>query len=370
MNPHLKQFLEANVSQSPHSRQFTLLKLNYGKKQTEEVEPGVKSSREPTVVPVAAHVPRDDVKTNVNMGVEVQKPLYDGYILSPDAVKDMLADDMEPEPSATSAQAHYNATKHLRGKPKSKTETRATMTETRSNLQSAQMPTPPDVLLNLKFDSNDANQTPRDFVNVADLDSDSIEHILKLIENEQSGRKGQKGTKPTSTETAEVPKVDELTKKLLGPGRLEDNANYEELMAEGITAGRSSSNRQQAADELQTIDDRIRAMNQIAEQIGQDYAKFGHLADKLDELVEMRQIAEKTVSRTDKPAVREVTFKKPVETATSALKQSKEPVHHVPKSVRITLLPFFLFVIIILKNNIPVYITFKQIRTIESFLLS
>lgn len=133
LNVHVKNFIES--SRGPNLRHFTLLKLNYNQQQQQQQQAFERSQTEPLAPPPPPQPPKTELKS---VEVEVQKPLYDGYILAPDAVKDMLDVDIDA-PFHSSAEAHYNATQHLREsdrKPsKKKTETRSTMTETKSLLQ-------------------------------------------------------------------------------------------------------------------------------------------------------------------------------------------------------------------------------------------
>lgn len=157
----------------------------------------------------------------------------------------------------------------------------------------------------MKFDTSSTSEAAqqRDFVNVVDLDSDSIDHILKLIENDQNNREKNRRKQPgkkddNKTEEEPFEKGDALTKKLLEITRTEDEyKQYDEIMAQQIAAeterSKSSIQKRRALNDLQFIDDRIRAMNEIADEISGDYAKFGKLADKLSDLVDLRQMAEK-----------------------------------------------------------------------------
>lgn len=129
LNPHLKNFIDASSSKP---RQLTLLKLNYDQQQRVQVEIPQRdvSQRARSKSPER---PKQPIEVK-SVGVEVEKPLYDGYILAPDVFKDLL--ENEPQvPRQTSAEAHFKATEYLRDKPKKKTETRSTMTETKSHLQ-------------------------------------------------------------------------------------------------------------------------------------------------------------------------------------------------------------------------------------------
>lgn len=179
-----------------------------------------------------------------------------------------------------------------------------------NKFKSAQMPTPPDVLLNLKFEADESTDAPRDFVNVADLDSEAIEHILKLIENNQNNRV-KKQPKPSSKPSEITPtqvisemenQGDELTHQILDLTQANKDAafkQYDEIMERRIAAERERARliggKQRAVDELEVIDERIRAINRIADGISDDYTRLGKFADKLSDLVDLREIAEKRV---------------------------------------------------------------------------
>jgi hypothetical protein len=136
--------------------------------------------------------------------VQVAKPLYDGFILAPGLFEELLRMNVENEQvSASSALAHFKATQHIRDalasgngvgsdnviKPK-----RDTFTMTDSSTVNGAYPIPPNILLKLKFDDaaprrDDSDENAaKDFVNVADLDSNDVDDILKLIEHEQNKR--------------------------------------------------------------------------------------------------------------------------------------------------------------------------------------
>ena len=139
MNPHLRKFIDLSSPNRPtRIGEFKLLKLNYNQAQREQQQHPIDRSIKPTPreeeTAVKPEPPKSSRETK-SVEVEVEKPMYDGYILKPDAVKDML-DDLPEQPFYSSAEAHYNATQHLREKPKGKkTESRSTMTEIKPPLQ-------------------------------------------------------------------------------------------------------------------------------------------------------------------------------------------------------------------------------------------
>lgn len=310
LNPYLKHFLDASSSRPNHMRKFPLLKLNYDRTQQQQEQTTKPSAN----ISQYQHTPQklDNDKTldekskqpMKSVGVEAEKPMYDGYILSPDAVKDMLHDhDDQTAPFQTSADAHYKATKHLRDKPKKLTDTKFTMTD----ISSAPVPAP-DVLLNLKFDV-DKDSDDRDFVNVVDLEPEAVEHILKLIEHEQANRRPRSPRKEATEQQQQNNNVpskggDELTQKLLEFKRTADEyKEYDEVMAQQIAEQtervKSDVAKQRAVDDIRFIDEKIRAMNRMADEMTNDYGKFGRLADKLSDLVEQREVAEKLAETDD-----------------------------------------------------------------------
>ena len=134
--------------------------------------------------------------------VQVQKPMYDGYLIAPGAF-DQLLDNVNEKISATNAQAHYNSTQHLRDaerqqqQQQQKTNKKSTYTSTDG--LSNHNPISPDILFKLHFDAkrkdrqsrNEEDEESKDFVNVADLDGNACDDLLKLIEREQSKRQGK-----------------------------------------------------------------------------------------------------------------------------------------------------------------------------------
>jgi hypothetical protein len=268
-------------------------------------------------------------KTQESKAVQIQKPLYDGYLIAPGAFDDMLNANAENEQlSATSAQAHFSSTQHLRDaqkeahKRQSKRET-YTMTD---NLNMAD-PIAPDILFKLHFDSSrkdrqttDENTAAdsKDYVNVVDLDSNDVDNLLKLIEHEQNRRQGKfvsvSPRKPKVVAAKEevledtgvdlIPDKDEeprlradaLTERILATSK-EEWREYDQIMEQQIKeatrlAG-GSINRQRAANELKFIDDKIKLMNEMAGEMDSDYAKYSKIVGEVQSLTRQRELIER-----------------------------------------------------------------------------
>ena len=131
--------------------------------------------------------------------------MYDGYILAPGAFDDLL-NNLNEKISATNAQAHYNSTQHLRDQDLEQRQLqknkKSAYTMTDASTSDA-MPIPPDILFKLHFDAKrkdralntnnrDDDGKEKDFVNVADLDGQAVDDLLKLIEREQIKRQQPK----------------------------------------------------------------------------------------------------------------------------------------------------------------------------------
>ena len=113
-------------------------------------------------------------------------------------------------------------------------------------------------------------------------------------------------------------------------------------MAQQIAAeterSRSSIQKRRALNELQFIDDRIRAMNQIADEISGDYVKFGKLADKLSDLVDLREVAEKATEIDDDDQIQppeQPPIKKDVKKPTVVKKPALKQIEILPMVIKI-----------------------------------
>jgi hypothetical protein len=244
----------------------------------------------------------------VNKEVEVEKPLYDGYILKPGTFDEMLPKEKSNEETST-AETHYHATQHLRDKVKIEAQVEKlknrkdifTMTDNLSNVNNLA----PDILFKLKFDpmkkgreENINNfELEKDFVNVADLNSDAVQDMLKLIENEQNKRTGAlivaSSSKPSrlpvvipdekkdEVETNVLSlKSDALTEKLLSD---EKELNYDLMHQNLLASNARSKSRQAVLNEFKLMDEKIKIMNDIAGEIGNDYVKYNKIVDTIQD---------------------------------------------------------------------------------------
>jgi hypothetical protein len=165
----------------------------------------VKETKPPTPIQPPPPTPQPpQVKETTSQEVQVQKPMYDGYMLAPGVFDDLL-NNVNEKISATNAQAHYNSTQHLRDQDLEQRQLqknkKSAYTMTDASTSDA-MPIPPDILFKLHFDakrkgraqpSSEGNiGNEKDFVNVADLDGEAVDDLLKLIEREQIKRQQPK----------------------------------------------------------------------------------------------------------------------------------------------------------------------------------
>lgn len=316
INKHLREFIEMSKKNTTPStdnvgKNFPLLKLNYTREEVtirpviEPTQPD-RPSRERKKTKKPAAIVQETKQ------VETQKPLYDGYILAPDAVKDMLN---EPDMSnfISSASAHYDATKHLRQEVKGPSANKKDSSTMTGDIPNVANVIPPDILFKLKFDDPTEGNS-RDYVNVVDLDSQAVEDLLKLIEHEQDKRKPVVTIEPSArkeeeeatthrpedeeAQTPAAPQADRLTEKLLNYTKTEDEwRDYDKAMSDQINEAtnlaRSDINKQQMINELRFIDEKIRLINEMATEMTGDYTKYDKITKKLDDLVSDRHLIEK-----------------------------------------------------------------------------
>ena len=315
---------------NPNIKLLTLQNPNTKSNRNEIEDQTNKISHETT--DKADVIPTRETKQPVQMvhkEVEVEKPLYDGYILKPEAFEEMLPKEKGPI-DASSAEAHYHATQHLRDELKKQAQTEKyknrkdtfTMTDNLSNVNNLA----PDILFKLKFDpmkkgrEAHKNDFERDFVNVADLNSDAVEDMLKLIENEQNKRTGtlviaSRPAKPTvivtipekekEEEIEQSPlKADALTEKLL---KDEEKLNYD-LMHENILSSNArSKSRQTVLNEFKIMDEKIKIMNDIAGEIGNDYQKYNKIVDTIQDFNKILDMThEYPIGSKDVPRMEEI----------------------------------------------------------------
>lgn len=358
VNKHVKQFIQL-TSQTSSLKNFPLLKLNFDEaeevhnrkeiekleksfstessiKSTEKIQRSVQTSFISSSASSSSKKNEIYVKKQ-SKETQVQKPMYDGYIIAPGAFDELLNEENEKQ-SATSALAHYNSTQHLRDVDEnqrrlSNANRRDTFTTT--DALSNANPIAPHILFKLQFDSsrkdrqvNDVNsELIKDFVNVADLDSNSVEDILKIIENEQNKRKGKYvqisdkkrvvkdlPEKETSfceeqvddiaqndltVNNEQAPRKDSLTEKLLlnFTKTEEEWKEYDEVMHRQIEQSNkqaeTSVSKQRMANELRYIDEKIKLMNQMASEMSNDYTKYNKIVEKIEDFGKQREMIEK-----------------------------------------------------------------------------
>ncbi len=208
-------------------RDFTLLKLNYNSQPVQERSHPIGESPQPVQLPSQnllllsntesvspsrrpsiniikspptpaeiESVTRPTSPHNQSQQTQCQKPLYDGYILAPDAFADHLNQN-NTEAANTYAEFQYKSTQYLRSTTlatnASGKKTAGTSTDGLANSE----PLAPNILFKLKFDSGRkdreeaVDEVCKDFVNVIDLDSHAVDDMLRLIETEQSKRSGK-----------------------------------------------------------------------------------------------------------------------------------------------------------------------------------
>jgi hypothetical protein len=268
------------------------------------------------------------VKTE-SKSVEAMQPLYDGYILKPGIFDELMPKE---KVDVSSAYAHYHATEHLREqqqpieKPK-KGKDIFTMTDNLANANAVA----PDILFKLKFDplkkgreTNSNNiELEKDFVNVADLNSDAVQEMLRLIEREQNKRtetyinskaKIPKPTfvvKETVKEVKEIEidkelqlKPDTLTEKLL---KDEEQLDYDLLHQNLISSHARSKSRQTVLDEFKLMDQKIKIMNDIAGGIGNDFLKYNKMVDTIQDYSKIADMThEYPIGSKDIPRIEEI----------------------------------------------------------------
>jgi hypothetical protein len=266
INKHVKNFIDLNVNYSKNKKKFQLLTLN----STEIiVEDRKEKSTEETVKKYEVHVEANkeskkeesvDIKSkdksiSKEAQVQVDRPLYDGFILAPGLFDELLKINKENEQlSGSSALAHFVSTQYIRDRQEldmKKTTRNKKDAFTATDSDPGANPISPDILFKLKFDSNrekkDKNDpdSKRDFVNVADLDSHDVDDILKLIEYEQNKREAAAKNEKTITLTKDVMNI---TSSIL----LNDTKFNETALTE-----KSDIQKENESDEKQPVKDNL-----------------------------------------------------------------------------------------------------------------
>jgi len=360
LNKHVKEFISVNKS-SAHAnyKQFPLLKLNFNEGGRREndlersstlINGGIQeiiTQPPPPPAPAPAPPPQPVVPLPAavetkSQEVQVQKPMYDGYILAPGAFDELL-DNANERLSATNAQAHYNSTQHIRDQQEQSSSNnkrkKSACTMTTPDINVA--PLPPDILFKLKFDpkrkdratNDDGNdEREKDFVNVADLDGNAVDDLLKLIEREQIKRQQPKPSdiimaknrskalvreeqeetllkNDTSSKTdldLEPTRGggDVLTNELLLLERSrEEWREYDAVMQRQIDeatqrAAKSVAKRKHL-NELEFMDEKIKLINEMASQMSSDYSKYNEALSVVQEFGREREEMARIQQRQD-----------------------------------------------------------------------
>ncbi|CAF0732115.1 unnamed protein product [Brachionus calyciflorus] len=303
---HVRNFTE-KIQQS-HKNKYPLLVLNQSKLEEEKIIEEPKPIKKEEVIIEKVIVVEEKKSVLTDAQVQVDKPIYDGYILKPGAFENNL-DEFEQENFVTSAQAHYDSTKHLRIK---KDEIKKTVSTSTDETIKTSYTLPPDILFKLKFDpglkdrQNDTNQN-HDFINVADLDSNSVEDILKLIDMDQKKRV-EKVIKPKENvqtnvlveeleEKQEVVIQDQITHKLLNEIKQETKDDeIKETIREMNESMTSRIGKNKMFNKIKFIDEKIRLMNEMADEMTSDYTKYDKMVDKIQILDDLHTEIVKTES--------------------------------------------------------------------------
>lgn len=288
-----------NTTPAPTDRQPTERSISARPSvRIEERLDSVKEDIEPVQLP-EQDVP---VADGNNKPVQVAKPLYDGFLLAPNLFEDLLKSNIElnsklsEQVYSSSSYAHYRATQQLRENEKKRDM--FTMTDSAASQTSAH-PLPPNILLKLKFDQSKqtgGDSDARDFVNVADLDSNDVDDILKMIETDQSRRK--KPSVVSETVTIPIQKentdqsvnqsrvtTDRLTEQLFkNSGQMDESVVKKTERIEETTVVTNEKRRVTPGDELRAMDNKIRLMNEISSEMTSDYKKYSNIVSKLQEI--------------------------------------------------------------------------------------
>jgi hypothetical protein len=326
VNKHVKNFIQqTNTNQSlkklNNYHNFQLLKLNYSSKQiTNEnfIQPPVQPPPVPTPQVVQPQI--EPVKLHhhsvTNKETQVDKPNYDGYILPANIFKENESLDYE-----SNAQIHYKSTQHLRQPQPQQAESNLKKDNyTMTTDSPVANPIAPDILFKMKFNSKRKNREAlnnendidelfdKDYLNVADLDTDACDDILKMIESEQNKRNNISPTQPPpphqkTSITQPPPLIDEIqTADILTENLLSQVANtndqdwkqYDNIMQQQIEdatkqAGQSIG-KQRILNELKFIDEKMKLMNQMADHMNSDYKKYDKILDTVQDLRKKHEI--------------------------------------------------------------------------------
>ncbi|RNA29524.1 hypothetical protein BpHYR1_050019 [Brachionus plicatilis] len=274
-------------------------------------------------------------KSSSDAQTQVQKPMYDGYILAPDCFDKMI--DSHQIDYFSSAKAHYESTQHLRVQQDYNKKDSYTMTE--KNIQTSHQ-LPPDILFKLKFDNTQKDRQKEcelnnDFINIADLDFKSVEEILQLINIDQSKRlkipivKSQKNAQHLNNELNVSRSIDlvslndkgalsrdshiqndssNLNKDLIEKAKIEALNVCEENLSDDLLADHVFS-------DLPIIDQKIQSINKMADKINDENVRNmkcveTEIQDCIDRIECVEQSSmERTTQKKDKQvAIHEIQF--------------------------------------------------------------
>lgn len=257
--------------------------------------------------------------------IQVEKPIYDGFILAPSTFDDMLNKENE-KLAYDSASAHHNATDHLRNKEKIDQPLKNNFAEksVMTDVSSLKNPISTKILFELKYDSKKEEKPEnfssraiidKDFLNVADLDNKNVERMLNLIERNQNERKNEILTvneKPEINKSVnnenQIKDLDECLpmKELLNnefflnSKRIEDDRiTYDEIRDEHLKISQDSNTcikKKQIINSLNFIDDKIKLINEFSEQMSKDFEKYNKITNYVENLSSQRSALEKMIN--------------------------------------------------------------------------
>ncbi len=232
-------------------------------------------------------------------------------------------------------------------------------------------PLAPSILFKLKFDTDRkdreeiVDEVCKDFVNVVDLDSRAVDEILTLIQSEQDKRTNKyvetKRAKkleilPEETlkreqlleekETKEeedklgVKVTDGLTEGLFAAGD-DDWREYDEVIRREVEEASKKSgcsvSRQRVLNEFRYIDEKIRAMNEMAAQMTGDCERYREVLGSVQAMGKERQAIERYQQRqeAEERKRKEVTEagRRPLEISKKKVEEKRQTLNSVEASV-------------------------------------
>jgi hypothetical protein len=267
----------------------TKVKREEIEEEVEEIEEQIITEK---IIPKKEHSEPEEIKKEVETKLKpIQKDFQgqvdeslvanNNYILPLGIFQDILKGKDDNNLNSCSAQAHYDATEHLRT---NETTTKVT------NLDKAPTLTP-DILFKMHFDMkrmnreviNEANTTKReqinDYINITDLDEGKIEKELKKTIKENNESISNLSKKEEKEESPFDYNQDFLTQKLLsvpeafGIDKKQSDIDHEKLLA---MDGKSS-----VFSNLRAIDVKIDKIKKLAQNMDNDYSKYSKVLSYL-----------------------------------------------------------------------------------------